>query len=330
MKKIIYSIVSILVIGLLFSLFFLDLNKKDNNKDLTKVTVAEVAHSIFYAPFYAAINNGYFEDVGLDINLILTPGADKVTAAVLSGDADIGFSGSEACIYVYNAGNKDYLKTFAQLTQRDGSFIVSREKIKNFTLDDLKGKTIIGGRLGGMPEMTLEWVLKEHGIDPNKDVKIDTSIQFAAMGGAFIGGEGDFVSLFEPTALEVEKEGYGYVVASLGELGGTVPYTSYSAKKSYLKNNPDIIKKFTQAIQKGLDFVHSSSDKKVAKAISKSFPDTKLTDLEKVITRYRKADTWPKTTTFTEESFNHLQDIMISANQLDKKVKYSNLIEISD
>lgn len=330
MKRIIYAIVSILVIILLFSLFFLDLNKKDNNKDLTKIKVAEVAHSVFYAPQYAAINNGYFESVGLDIDLILTPGADKVTAAVLSGDADIGFSGSEACIYVYNAGNKDYLKTFAQATQRDGSFIVSREKIDNFTLNDLRGKKIIGGRLGGMPEMTLEWALKEHGIDPNKDVLIDTSIQFAAMSGAFIGGEGDFVSLFEPTALEVEKQGYGYVVASLGELGGTVPYTSYSAKKSYIKNNPDIIKKFTEAIQMGLDFVHNNSDKEVAKAIAKSFPDTKLDDLEKVIARYRKADTWPKTTTFTEDSFNHLQDIMISANQLDKKVKYSDLIEISD
>ena len=196
MKRIIYFIIGLFIITGIISLFFLDLNKKDN-KDLTKVTVAEVAHSIFYAPQYAAINNGYFEEFGIDINLILTPGADKVTASVLSGDAQIGFSGSEACIYVYNAKEKDYLKTFAQLTQKDGSFIVSRKKLDNFKLSDLKGKKIIGGRLGGMPEMTLEWILRENGIDPSIDLEIDTSIQFAAMGGAFIGGDGDFVSLFD-------------------------------------------------------------------------------------------------------------------------------------
>ena len=330
MKKIIYIGCFLLVIVLGIALFFLDLNKGDNKKELKKVKVAEVAHSIFYAPQYAAKSLGYFEDVGLDVDIILTPGADKVTAAVLSGDADIGFSGSEACIYVYNAGEKDYLKTFAQLTQKDGSFIVSRKNIKNFTLSDLKGKTIIGGRKGGMPEMTLEWVLRQNDIDPVNDLNIDTSIQFAAMGGAFIGGEGDFVSLFEPTALEVEKQGYGYVVASLGELGGVVPYTSYSARKSYIKNNSDIIDKFTKAIQKGLDFVHNSSDKDVAKAIIEFFPDTKLDDLVSVIARYRSVDTWPKTTTFTKESFDHLQDIMISANELDKKVKYKDIIEVSD
>ena len=329
MKKIIYTIVSSIIIIGVASLFFLNLNNKGNNK-LKKIKVAEVAHSIFYAPQYAAISQGFFEEEGLDIELILTPGADKVTAAVLSGDVQIGFSGSEACIYIYNAKEKDYLKTFAQVTQKDGSFIVSRNKIDNFTLNDLKGKTIIGGRQGGMPEMTLEWVLRQNNIDPKKDVNIDTSIAFAAMGGAFIGGQGDFVSLFEPTALEVEKNGYGYVVASLGELGGIVPYTSYSAKKSYIKNNPEIIKKFTKAIQKGLDYVHNSSDEEVAKAILEFFPDTSLKDLTKVIERYRKADTWPKTTTFTKESFNHLQDIMIAAGELDKKVNYKDLIEISD
>ena len=329
MKKIIYSIVSIIIIIGVACLFFTNINK-NNNKKLKKIKVAEVAHSIFYAPQYAAISQGYFEEYGLDIELILTPGADKVSAAVLSGDVQIGFSGSEACIYIYNAKEKDYLKTFAQVTQKDGSFIVSREKIDNFTLDMLKGKTIIGGRQGGMPEMTLEWVLRQNNIDPKKDVNIDTSIAFAAMGGAFIGGQGDFVSLFEPTALEVEKNGYGYVVASLGELGGIVPYTSYSAKKSYIKNNKDVIENFTKAIQKGLDFVHNSTDEEVAKAILEFFPDTSLSDLTKVIARYRKADTWPKTTTFTKESFDHLQDIMIAAGELDKKVEYKDIIEISD
>ena len=324
MRKIIYSVICLFIIVGMISFLFIKPNKK--NKDLTKVKVAEVAHSIFYAPQYAAISNGYFKDLGIDIELILTPGADKVTASVLSGDADIGFSGSEACIYVYNSKEKDYLKTFAQLTQKDGSFIVSRKKIKNFTLNDLKGKKIIGGRKLGMPEMTLEWILKENNIDPEKDVEIDTSIQFAAMGGAFIGGDGDFVSLFEPTALEVEKEGYGYVVASLGELGGVVPYTSYSARSSYIENNKDLIKRFTKAIQRGLDFVKESSDLEVAKSIIEFFPDTKLEDLEKIVKRYRSIDAWAENTTFTKESFNHLQDIMINAKAITKKVDYKKII----
>ena len=205
--------------------------------------VAEVAHTIFYAPQYLAINNGYFEEEGLKINLILTSGADAVMSAVLSGDADIGFSGTEATIYVYNGGERDYIKTFAGLTQKDGSFLVSRKKYDNFTLEDLKGKTIIGGRIGGMPEMTFEWALRQNNIDPKKDVNIDTSIAFSAMEGAFIGGTGDFVTLFEPNALSVEKNGYGYVVAYIGELGGNVPYTAYNARTSYIENNKDIIKK---------------------------------------------------------------------------------------
>jgi hypothetical protein len=306
---------------------FLDFNhsKKNENKR-TKVTLAEVAHTIFYAPQYVAIEKGYFKEVGIDIDLILTAGADKVTAAVLSGDADIGFCGSEGTIYVYNAKEKDYLKTFAQLTQKDGSFLVSREKIDNFTLNDLKGKSVIGGRAGGMPEMTFEWALKQNGIDPKNDLEIDTSIAFAAMGGAFISGQGDFVTLFEPNALEIEQQGYGYVVASIGELGGVVPYTSYSARESYIEKNSELISNFTKAIQKGLDFVHNSSDKEVAEAILSQFPDTSLNDLEKVVARYRKIDAWPKTTKFSEESFDHLQDIMIDNGVLNSKVSYDKLI----
>ena len=326
MKKIIYYTIGALVIILVFSLLFLNLNKKKDNS-LKTVRVAEVAHSIFYAPQYAAISEGYFKDLGIDIELTLTPGADKVTAAVLSGDSDIGFSGSEACIYVFNSGEKDYLKTFAQLTQKDGSFIVSKEDIKNFNLYDLIGKTIIGGRIGGMPEMTLEWILKEHNIDPKIDVNINTSVQFAAMAGAFIGSDSEFVSLFEPNALEVEKQGYGYVVASLGELGGIVPYTSYSARISYIEKNIDIINNFTKAIQKGLDFVHNNDSKTIAKSILEFFPDTSLEDLTKVVERYKGIDAWPKTTEFSSDSFYHLQDIMINANQLDTKVKYSDIIE---
>lgn len=288
--------------------------------------VAEVAHSIFYAPQYAAINNGYFKDEGLDIELILTPGADKVAAAVLSGDVDIGFSGSEVTIYVYNGNQKDYLKTFAQLTQKDGSFLVSREKIENFTLNDLKGKKVIGGRAGGMPEMTFEWALRKAGIDPKKDLTIDTSIAFAAMGGSFIGGNGDFVTLFEPTALEIEQKGYGYVVASIGELGGIIPYTSYSAKTSYINDNPKIIEKFKNATQKGLDFVHKSDSKTIAKSILSFFPDTSLEDLTKVIERYKKQESWPKTTDFTKESFDHLQEIMKASGELDEFVPYEELM----
>lgn len=196
MKRKIITTIFILLIFLIASMVLF--NKTDSN--LKKIRVAEVAHSIFYAPQYVALHNGYFEEAGLDVEIILTAGADKVTAAVLSGDVDIGFSGSEATIYVYNGGEKDYLKTFAQLTQKDGSFLVSREKIDNFTLDDLRGKYIIGGRTGGMPEMTLEYILTQNNIDPKKDVTIDTSIAFASMQGAFIGGTGDFVSLFEPNA----------------------------------------------------------------------------------------------------------------------------------
>ena len=324
MKKRIITTVSFIVIFLIAcSVLFNGLNKENN---LEKVRVAEVAHSIFYAPQYVALHEGFFEEVGLDVELILTSGADKVTAAVLSGDVDVGFSGSEATIYVYNQGEKDYLKTFAQLTQKDGSFIVSREKIDNFSLNDLKGKYIIGGRIGGMPEMTLEYILTKNNIDPKKDLTIDTSVAFASMQGAFIGGTGDFVSLFEPNATLVEKEGYGYIVASLGELGGVVPYTAYNARISYLEKNPDIIEKFTKAIQKGLDFVHENDSKTIALSIIEEFPDTKLEDLITVIDRYKQADTWPTTTEFTKESFDLLQDIMINANQLDKKVEFKDLI----
>lgn len=331
MKKIIYSIICILIIGMIFLLFMLDLNKGDNKKNnLEKIRVAEVAHTVFYAPQYAAISQGFFEEEGLDVELILTPGADKVTAAVLSGDAQIGFSGSEACIYVYNAGEKDYLKTFAQLTQKDGSFLVSRQKYDNFTLDDLKGKSVIGGRQGGMPEMTFEWALRQNNIDPVNDLNIDTSIAFAAMSGAFIGGQGDFVTLFEPNALQIEKQGLGYVVASIGELGGVVPYTSYSARSSYLEKNPEIIEKFTRAIQKGLDYVHNSSDEEVANAILLFFPDTSLNDLAGVIERYRSIDAWPTTTKFSSESFYHLQEIMQAANELNSAVKYEDLIYTKD
>lgn len=318
-KKIITFILLILVVILLITIFP---NKKENNN---KIKLAEVTHSIFYTPQYVALSNGYFEDEGIDIELILTPGADKVTAAVLSGDVDIGFCGPEATIYVYQSGNKDYLQTFAGLTKKDGSFLVSREKIDNFTTNDLIGKNIIGGRAGGMPEMTFEWALKENGINLD-DVNIDTSIAFAAMEGAFIGGTGDFVTLFEPNATNVEKEGYGYIVASVGVLGGEAPFTAYNAKKSFIENNTEIIKGFNNAINKGLEFVKNNDSNTIAKSIQEFFPDTNIDDLTKSIERYKIQNTWKENTLLTEEEFTHLEEIMINSGVLETTVPFNDLV----
>lgn len=323
MKKIWYGI-AITIIAISVATITI-INEKEKN-NLTKIKLAEVTHSIFYAPQYVAINEGYFEDEGLEIELILTPGADKVMAAVLSKDVDIGFSGSEATIYVYQNGEKDYVQTFAGLTQKDGSFLVARKKYDNFKLEELKGKYVIGGRAGGMPEMTFEWALRQNGIDPQKDLTIDTSIAFAAMQGAFIGGTGDFVTLFEPNATSVEKEGLGYVVAYIGELGGNVPYTAYNARKSYIENNPKIIKSFCNAIQKGLDYVKNNDPETIAQKIISFFPDTSRSDLTKMIERYKNGNAWKEKININEEEWNHLQDIMIASKELTEKSPYDKLI----
>lgn len=323
MKKIWYGI-AITIIAISVAIITIINGKEKNN--LTKIKLAEVTHSIFYAPQYVAINEGYFEDEGLEIELILTPGADKVMAAVLSKDVDIGFSGSEATIYVYQNGEKDYVQTFAGLTQKDGSFLVARKKYDNFKLEELKGKYVIGGRAGGMPEMTFEWALRQNGIDPQKDLIIDTSIAFAAMQGAFIGGTGDFVTLFEPNATSVEKEGLGYVVAYIGELGGNVPYTAYNARKSYIENNPKIIKSFCNAIQKGLDYVKNNDPETIAQKIISFFPDTSRSDLTKMIERYKNGNAWKEKININEEEWNHLQDIMIASKELTEKSPYDKLI----
>ncbi len=328
MKKKIIIFICLLII-LAAALFFIINNKSskdDNTSGLTEVKVAEVAHTIFYAPAYAAISKGYFEDEGIKIDLILTAGADKVSAAVLSGDVDVGFCGSEATIYVYNSGEKDYLVNFARLTKRDGAFLVSREKYDDFTLDDLKGKTVIGGRQGGMPEMTFEWALRQNGIDPKEDLTIDTSVAFAAMEGAFIGGDADFVTLFEPNALSVEQQGLGYVVGYVGEWGGEVPYTAYNAKKSYIEENPEVIEGFTKAIDKGLEYVKTTDSEGVAKDIYEFFPELSLNDLTAIIERYKTSDAWADSTEITEEDFDHLQEIMESAGELDKRAPYDKLI----
>lgn len=324
MKKIVTISVTVIIVivGVIFNPF------KTKSKDgVTTIKVAEVTHSIFYAPWYVAIEEGYFEDEGLEIDLILTPGADKVAAAVLSGDVDIGLCGPEATVYIYNGNETDYLMTFAGLTKRDGTFIVSREPIDNFTMDQLLGKTIIGGRRGGMPLMTLEMGLKENNIDPTTDVNIDSSIEFSAMQGAFIGGLGDFVTLFEPNATDIENQGLGYVVASVGELGGEVPYTAFSAKKSFIENNQENIKKFNKAINRGLQFVNTHTPEEVASVIVGQFPDTSIEQLANAIMRYQNFDVWKEDTTITKEEFYRLQDIMAKAGQLDSKVDYDDLIE---
>jgi len=316
------------IICLVVVLSWLAIVKINSNEDdvLKHITVAEVAHSVFYAPQYVAHGLGFFEEEGLDVEIVLTSGADNVMAAVLSGDADIGFSGSEATIYVYNGGEKDYVMTFAGLTQKDGSFLVSREKYDNFTLDDLKGKTVIGGRKGGMPEMTFEWALREHGIDSNKDVNIDTSVAFAAMEGAFIGGNGDFVTLFEPNATSVEKNGFGHVVAYIGDLGGVVPYTAYNARRSYIMENKDVIEKFTRAVNKGLEYVYNNSSEDVAKIVSEYFPDTSLSDMITIVNRYKEGEAWKKNITINEDEWNHIQEIMKASSELDEFVEYDKLI----
>ncbi len=328
MKKKIIILICLLIFcaGILFYIINKSNTKNKKTDNLKEVKVAEVAHTIFYAPMYAAISKGYFIDENIKIDLTLTAGADKVSAAVLSGDVDIGFCGSEATIYVYNSGEKDYLVNFARLTKKDGSFLVSRKKYDNFKLEDLKGKTVIGGRKGGMPEMTFEWALKQSGIDPKKDLTIDTSVAFPAMEGAFIGGNADFVTLFEPNALDVEKQGLGYVVGYVGSWGGEVPYTAYNAKKSFLENNKDLINGFKNAINKGLNYVKETDSSIVAKNIYEYFPELSLNDLTAIIERYKENDAWADSTDITENDFNHLQEIMISAGELNKKAPYNKLI----
>lgn len=290
------------------------------------VTLNEVAHSIFYAPQYVAIEEGYFEDEGIDLTLVTGFGADKVMTAVLSGEADIGFMGSESSIYTYQEGANDVIVNFAQLTQRAGNFLVAREEMPDFTWDDLKGKNVLGGRKGGMPEMVFEYILKKNGMDPAKDLDIDQSIDFGSTAAAFSGGQGDFTVEFEPnaTALELEKD--GYVVASLGVDSGYVPYTAYSAKSSFMEENPELIQKFTNALQKGMDYVQSHTPEEIAQVIAPQFKETDLTTITTIVNRYYEQDTWKENLVFEKESFELLQDILESAGELEDRVPYEELV----
>ena len=296
---------------------------------LQKVTVSEVTHSVFYAPQYAAIELGFFEEEGLELELSNGEGADKVMTAVLSGSVDIGFAGPEACIYVYNEGKEDYMQVFAQLTQRDGAFILAREKDEDFTWEKLRGKRLLPGRKGGVPYMTLEYVVKQHGMTPDVDVIFDDSIQFSAMEGAFIGGTGDYVSLFEPTASALEKEGAGYIVASVGAESGEIPYTAYFAQKSFIAKNENLIQSFTNAVAKGLSWVKEHTAAQIAEVIQPAFPDTDLKTLETVVQNYKNIDAWRETPDMKEESFQTLQTVMQEAGELEKAAPFSELVNNS-
>ena len=302
--------------------------KKDSTEEkLTKVTLNEVAHSIFYAPQYVAIEEGYFKDERLDLTLVTGFGADKTMTAVISGEADIGFMGAEASVYAYQEGATDAVVNFAQLTQRAGNFLVAREEMPDFKWEDLKDKKVLGGRKGGMPEMVFEYILRKNGLDPQKDLTIDQSIDFGYTAAAFTGDtSADFTVEFEPSATALEKEGAGYVVASLGVDSGYVPYTSYSAKTSYMEKNPEIIQKFTNALQKGMEYVQSHTPEEIAEVIAPQFAETDLDTVTAIVKRYYDQDTWKSNLIFEKESFELLEDILEDSGELSERVSYENLV----
>ena len=300
--------------------------KKNAESSLTPVTLNEVAHSIFYAPQYAAIELGYFEEEGIDLTLVNGAGADKVMTALVSGDADIGFMGSEASIYTYIQGDDDYAVNFAQLTQRAGNFLVGRTPEADFKWEDLVGKKVLGGRAGGMPEMVFEYILKKNGIDPKTDLSIDQSISFGLTAAAFTNNSADYTVEFEPFATALEQEGNGYVVASLGKDSGYVPYTAYSATKSYLEKHPELIQKFTNAIQHGLDYVNTHSAEEIAETIRPQFKETDPEKIAIIVDRYKAQDTWKENTIFEKESFELLENILEEAGELDTRVPYEDLV----
>lgn len=299
----------------------------DSSKEnLTTVKLNEVAHSIFYAPLYVAIEEGYFEEEGIDLELVTGFGADKTMTALLSGEADIGFMGPETTVYTANEGANDKVVNFAQLTQRAGNFVVAREDMPDFSWNDLKGKTVLGGRAGGMPEMVFEYVLKENGIDPSTDLTIDQSIDFGSTAAAFSGGSGDFSVEFEPGATNLEKEGAGFVVASVGVDSGYVPYTAFSAKESYIQKHPELIQSFTNALQKGMNYVNQHSSEDIADVISPQFKDTDKNTISTIVERYKSQDTWKNNLVFSEESYNLLLDILEEAGVITDRPAYKELV----
>ena len=300
--------------------------EQTNGPKKTRVVLNEVAHSLFYAPMYVAIEEGYFADAGIDLELVTGFGADKTMTAVLTGEADIGFMGSESTIYTYAGGTEDYVVNFAQLTQRAGNFLVAREPIDDFSWDMLKGAIVLGGRAGGMPEMVFEYILEKNNMDPTTDLSIDQSIDFGSTAAAFSGGQGDFTIEFEPHATLLEQKGDGYVVASVGTESGYVPYTSYSVKQSYLKTHGATVEKFTKALQKGMDFVQTHTPEEIAEVIAPQFAETELETITAIVRRYYEQDTWKENLIFEEESFDLLQEILEQAGELEKKAPYKTLV----
>ena len=324
-KKIIAILIAIILIVVIVVTVIKVTPKEEENKDLTTIRLAEVTHSVFYAPMYVAIENGYFEDEGIAIDLILTSGADKVSAAVLSDTVDVGFAGTESSVYIYAGGEVDYLVTFAGLTKRDGQFILARDCSDDFKLEDLYGSEILVGRAGGMPAVNFLNAMKNAGVDVSK-INVNYSIDFASLSGSFIGGIGDYVNLFEPTATTVVNVSDACIVDSIGRLSGEVPYTAFYARKSYLENNEKLLKGFTRAIARGLEFVLNNDSKTTANVILPQFPDSALNDIITIIDNYKKYDSWLSTPYITEESFNNLQDMLIDNDLLDDYVPYSDLI----
>ena len=317
---------SLWLVLLLCATLFTGCGSEKAGSHLTKVTLNEVAHSIFYAPMYVAIEEGYFEEEGIDLTLVTGFGADKTMTALLTGEADIGFMGSESTVYTYVGGTDDYAVNFAQLTQRAGNFLVSRTPIENFTWDMVIGTDVLGGRAGGMPQMVFEYILLKNGIDPVSEVKIDQSIDFGSTAAAFSGGQGQFTVEFEPHATALEQSGQGYVVASLGEDSGYVPYTSFSAKKSFLEENPEIVQAFTNALQRGMDYVQEHTAEEIAKVIAEQFPETDLTTLTTIVDRYQSQDTWKADLIFEEKSFELLQNILETFGVIEERVPYAELV----
>lgn len=290
------------------------------------VKVSEVTHSVFYAPQYVALGLGFFEEEGLQIDLMNGGGADKVMTSVLTGEADIGLAGPEACIYVLLAEHDDAPRVFAQLTCRDGSFLVGREQ-EDFSWENLKGKQIIGGRKGGMPEMTLEYVMKQHGVVPGVDAQVDTSVQFNMMAGAFIGGDADYVALFEPTATEAELAGQCVVLTSIGKESGEIPYTAYFAAQSFLNEKADAVQRFVNAVYRGQQWVYDHTDAEVAEVLLPFFPDTSLEVMTQVVARYREIQAWNPTPVMKRSALERLETVMESAGELEQRVDFEKLVD---
>lgn len=325
MKKWVKS--SLLVV--ISSLMVLLLAACNDSEELQTVKIGEVTRSIFYAPQYVAISQGFFEEEGLNIELSTIAGGDKTMTALLSGGIDIALVGSETSIYVSAQGANDPIKNFAQLTQTDGTFLVAREEIEDFSWDMLKGSTFLGQRKGGMPQMAGEFVLKKHGIDPQADLELIQNIDFANISTAFASGTGDFVQLFEPTASVFEAEGVGHIVASFGTESGHLPYTVFMAKDSFMNESPETIEKFTRALKKAQDFVYEASAVEVAEAIHPFFEDTDVDLIATVVERYREQESFAKDPILDEEEWNNLQDIMDEAGELPKRMDYNELVDTS-